>query len=237
MCTILGYKGRQLSYQQIEKGLQTTTSRGPDDQRILQFEDVTLGFQRLSIMGLTPEGMQPFTRNGSALVCNGEIYGFRKIKDHLIQNGIEFTSESDCEILLPLYEEKGCDMFKELDAEFALVLYDAKSNQLIAARDPIGIRPLYYGYDKNGDIIFASEPKMLVKMVDSIYPFPVGHYYKDKQFICYRDMTQTKEIVDDDLETICQNIHDYLIKGVNKRLDADAPVGFLLSGGLDSSLV
>lgn len=237
MCTIMGYQGKLISLQQFEKGFQETKSRGPDAQKIIQFKDVTLGFQRLSIMGLTDEGMQPFEQNGNKLVCNGEIYGFRKIKEDLIQKGYTFKSDSDCEILLPLFEEKGLEMFKELDAEYACILYDSKSDSLIAARDPIGIRPLYYGYDSNNQIVFASEPKNIVGLVKTIYPFPCGHYYYKGEFICYRDMTQTKEIIQDDLETVCKNIHDLLIKGVDKRLDADSPVGFLLSGGLDSSLV
>ena len=75
-------------------------------------------------------------------------------------------------------------MFKELDGEFALIIYEENSKQLIAARDPIGIRPLFYGYDKDKQIIFASEAKNLVGLCDKIYPFPPGHYYKDGQFIC-----------------------------------------------------
>ncbi|MCR4657227.1 MAG: asparagine synthase B [Lachnospiraceae bacterium] len=196
-----------------------------------------LGFNRLSIMGLTPSGMQPFHSGDDYISCNGEIYGFRSIKDDLIKKGYSFESDSDCEILLPLYREYGTDMFKMLDAEFALILYDGESGKLIAARDPIGIRPLYYGYDSSGSVIFASEPKNLTGMVDRIMPFPPGHYYKDGEFFCYRDITCVKEVVRDDLETVCKNIHDKLIEGVRKRLDSDSKVGFLLSGGLDSSLV
>ena len=90
MCTIMGYQGKLISLQQFEKGFQETKSRGPDAQKIIQFKDVTLGFQRLSIMGLTDEGMQPFEHNGNKLVCNGEIYGCRKIKEDLIQKGYTF---------------------------------------------------------------------------------------------------------------------------------------------------
>ena len=124
-----------------------------------------------------------------------------------------------------------------LDAEFALILYDANTKEMIAARDPIGIRPLYYGYDSNGKIIFASEPKNLISLTDKIYPFPPGHYYKNGEFVCYNDVTKVNTIINDSLDTICKNIHDKLVKGVEKRLDADAKIGFLLSGGLDSSLV
>jgi asparagine synthase (glutamine-hydrolysing) len=128
-------------------------------------------------------------------------------------------------------------MFRWLDAEFALVLYDAKTDSYIAARDPIGIRPLYYGYDREGTIVFASEPKNLVSLVDKIYPFPPGHYYKDGKFVCYRDLSDVREYSHDSMDAIAKNIRTKLVKGVEKRLDSDAPVGFLLSGGLDSSLV
>ena len=98
-------------------------------------------------MGLTPFGMQPFALGSSYLVCNGEIYGFEKIKKELSAK-YTFQSDSDCEILLPLYREYGTDMFSMLDAEFACILYDGDTQTYIAARDSIGIRPLYYGYDE-----------------------------------------------------------------------------------------
>lgn len=148
-----------------------------------------------------------------------------------------FTSESDCEVLLPMYEKYGVGMFAKLDAEFACILYDGRQKKFIAARDPIGIRPLYYGYDGNGTILFASEPKNLVGLTDKILPFPPGHYYCDGKFFCYCDIAAVDHVLPDDLETVCANIHDKLVAGVKKRLVADAKVGFLLSGGLDSSLV
>ena len=181
--------------------------------------------------------MQPFELNGNYAVCNGEIYGFRKIKEGLITKGYSFRSDSDCEILLPMYKEYGTEMFKMLDAEYACIIYDGKKGEFIAARDPIGIRPLYYGYTDDGAVVFASEAKNLTDACKKIMPFPPGHYYKDGEFICYNDITKVDKVVYDDLETVCSNIHDKLVAGVEKRLDADAKVGFLLSGGLDSSLV
>ena len=203
--------------------------------RMLPLNPGFLGFHRLSIMGLDERGMQPFARSSRAVVCNGEIYGFRKIKKELEAKGYRFAGDSDCELLLPLYEEYGTDMFARLDAEFALILYDGES--LIAARDPIGIRPLYYGYLSDGKIIFASEAKNLVGLCEKILPFPPGHYYRDGEFICYRNISKPDSVCHDDLETACGKIREKLTAGIEKRLDADAPVGFLLSGGLDSSLV
>ena len=164
------------------------------------------------------------------MVCNGEIYGFEALKRELLAKGYSFRSESDCEVLLPLYREHGTDMFRMLDAEFALILYDAQKQSFIAARDPIGIRPLYYGYDDAGAIVFASEPKNLVGICGKIMPFPPGHYYADGKFVCYRDITAVKEVCRDDVDTVCANIHKKLVAGIKKRLVADAKVGFLLSG-------
>ena len=236
MCSIMGYCDCCAAFSDFEEGFKKTVSRGPDDSRIIDTGKGLLGFHRLAIMGLTPDGMQPFELDGSYVVCNGEIYGYEKIKEELAKK-YTFKSGSDCEILLPLYREYGVDMFKMLDAEFALIIYDGEEKKYIAARDPIGIRPLYYGYDKKGVIMFASEAKNLVGMCKHVMPFPPGHYYKDGKFVQYCDIAAVDEVCHDDLETVCKNIREKLIAGVDKRLVADAKVGFLLSGGLDSSLV
>ena len=236
MCSIMGYCSRSAAFDAFMEGFSRTKSRGPDDSRIVETGEGLLGFHRLSIMGLTPSGMQPFKLGESYVVCNGEIYGFKKLKEELSEK-YTFKSESDCEILLPLYQEYGTAMFAMLDAEFACIIYDGDAGEFIAARDPIGIRPLYYGYDKEGAVIFASEAKNLAGLTDKIMPFPPGHYYKGGRFICYRDIAKVDTVCFDDLETVCKNIRNKLIAGVEKRLTADVQVGFLLSGGLDSSLV
>ena len=125
MCSIMGVSGKGVSYAAFKKGFDRTISRGPDRTRVVEGEFGILGFHRLAIMGLTDEGMQPFSLGENYLVCNGEIYGFRKLKEELAKT-YTFRSGSDCEILLPMYEEYGLDMFRRLDAEFALLLYDAK---------------------------------------------------------------------------------------------------------------
>lgn len=237
MCAIIGFTTKKIEKAALMAEFEKTIKRGPDMSRVIETKGGWLGFHRLAIMGLSEAGMQPFTRDGSVVVCNGELYGFRTLKKQLIEKGYTFVSESDCELLLPLYSEYGTDMFAMLDAEYALILYDAASDSVIAARDPIGIRPLFYGYTEDGAIAFASEAKSLTGSCHGIMPFPPGHYYKDGKFICYRDMTAVKAYSTDDLETTCKKIHDKLVKGIEKRLDADAPLGFLLSGGLDSSLV
>ena len=236
MCTIMGFT-RAMEAEELRPYLERTRSRGPDDERIEAVGPGTLCFQRLAIMGLHPEGMQPFHLGGDACVCNGEVYLFRPLKKELEAKGYTFQSGSDCEILLPLYREYGLDMFARLDAEFALVLYDGQRGEFIAARDPIGIRPLFYGYDRAGAIVFASEAKNLVGLCEKITPFPPGHYYAAGKFTRFADLTTVERYVDGELDELCAGIREKLILAVDKRLDADAPLGFLLSGGLDSSLV
>ena len=236
MCSIMGYCAEDADHALFKECFDKTLSRGPDDSRIVDTGKGLLGFHRLAIMGLQPEGMQPFQLGHSYVVCNGEIYGFERIRAALQEKGYTFESGSDCEILLPLYKEYGVEMFRMLDAEFALILYDGDTESYIAARDPIGIRPLYYGYDAAGAIVFASEPKNLVGLCGKIMPFPPGQYYKDGKFVCYRDITAVRKVCRDDIETVCTSIREKLIAGIRKRLVSDAKVGFLLSGGLDSSL-
>ena len=270
MCSILGFCGKDADEQMLRIALSRTVSRGPDAGSLLHTGNGYLGFNRLSIMGLSDAGMQPFLLKGQntfsvtaletakgkmkdteavlysarmepetdlALVCNGEIYGFRGCKEELLKKGYTFGSDSDCEILPALYREYGTEMFEKLDAEFALILYDRKADTYIAARDPIGIRPLYYCVTEKGSYVFASEPKNLTGFGSKIKPFPPGHFFKDGSFTCYRDPSGVEGYHFEDEEETVRGIRDRLIRGVEKRLDSDTPVGFLLSGGLDSSLV
>ena len=237
MCSIMGWCSSAADQKLFEKGFYRTKSRGPDYSRIVDTGKGLLGFHRLSIMGLTPSGMQPFALDGNYVVCNGELYGFKTERERLVQKGYTFRSDSDCEIILPMYREYGVGMFSMLDAEFAMVLCDGKTGETVAARDPIGIRPLYYGYDGRGGILFASEAKNLVGLAEKILPFPPGHYYRNGEFFCYCDIASVGAVCYDTLEAACGKIREKLITGVKKRLVADAKVGFLLSGGLDSSLV
>ena len=237
MCAIFGYCAPGISPDALRSYFYRTESRGPDAARMVEVPGGVLGFHRLAIMGLCETGMQPFFLDGDCVVCNGELYGFREEKKRLEKKGYSFRGDSDCELLLPLYREWGCEMFSHLDAEFALVLYDAEKKEFIAARDPIGIRPLYFGKTATGVTVFASEPKNLIGLCETVRPFPPGHYWRRGEFIPYRDMTKVSHIITDPIDTVCRNIREKLIAGVEKRLDADAPIGFLLSGGLDSSLV
>lgn len=232
----MAYCRKDAPRDKFEDGFSRTVSRGPDDSRIIETGGGLMGFHRLAIMGLTPEGMQPFSLGDDRIVCNGEIYGFEKFRKRL-EDRYAFASDSDCEVLLPLFREYGTDMFAMLDAEFALVIYDAERDRFVAARDPIGIRPLFYGYDKDGAMIYASEAINLVGLTDRIIPFPPGCYHDGEKFVRYRDIAEVEKVSTDGVEEACAKLREKLIAGIEKRLVADAKVGFLLSGGLDSSLV
>ena len=237
MCSFMVYTKNDIEEKDFLECFEKIGYRGPDMART-DFTNGMWGFHRLAIMGLNEKGMQPFYFKGNRVVCNGEIYGFRTLKKSLENEGYKFNSDSDCEILLPMYEKYKEKMFEKLDAEFACVIYDADLNDYIAARDPIGIRPLFYGYSKVSDsIMFASEAKALVDSCNKILPFPPGSYYKNGKFIKYYDATKYTRYNDEKLDVIAKNIHDKLEKAVLKRIDSDAPIGYLLSGGLDSSLV
>ena len=236
MCSIMGFTSQSYSEEEIRVWFDRTKSRGPDMSRIEKAGEGVLCFHRLAIMGLHEEGMQPFHLDGDMCVCNGELYLFRPLKAELAKD-YTFISDSDCEIILPLYHKYGTDMFRMLDAEFAMIIYDSRKNEFIAARDPIGIRPLFYGTAPDGSMVFASEAKNLVGLCREIIPFPPGYYYADGKFVRYADLTTTEYYQSGSIDAICEGIRERLILGVDKRLDADAPLGFLLSGGLDSSLV
>lgn len=238
MCGFLVVGSQEFSLNDFESALSKLYDRGPDQSEATYAFHQTWGFNRLSIMDLSSRGMQPFSYLDCMIVCNGEIYNYPSLKENLYDDYI-CHSGSDCEVLLPLYKKYGIDVLcRILDGEFAFVLYDDCSKQLMAARDPMGIRPMFYGFTKNEHkICFASEAKALVSLCDDIMPFPPGHYYLNDSFVCYNNLSDVKNINTDQLDTIAYQLRTKLEKAVEKRLQSDAPVGFLLSGGLDSSLV
>ncbi len=211
--------------------------RGPDDHQLVAFPKGLIGFHRLAIMDLSDHGRQPFQSSlSNMLVCNGEIYNYSELKfscsDH------KFISTSDCEVLLPLYEKWGLKkMVESLDAEYALVIWDQELGTLVAARDPMGIRPLFYGKTKSGSMAFASEVKALLDFCDEITPFPPGHFFDGENFYSYLDLGTVEKFHELSTPDILKGINSRLVSAVEKRLQSDAEVGFLLSGGLDSSLV
>ena len=221
----------------FSKDFQKLKHRGPDDHQIVPFPKGLIGFHRLAIMDLSDHGRQPFNSNSSnLLVCNGEIYNYPELKDKCFNH--TFTSHSDCEVLLPLYEQWGLKkMVESLDGEFAFVIWDNQLGNLVAARDPMGIRPLFYGKTVDGGVAFASEVKGLLNFCENILPFPPGHYFDGYEFHSYLDLGHVDQFLKIPNDDILKGINSRLVKGVEKRLQSDAEVGFLLSGGLDSSLV
>lgn len=226
-----------ISVRAVSNGVNSKISyRGPDITLVKSGSGYNFIFHRLAIIDTTQNGNQPFEDESYLLVCNGEIFNYKQIrKDNFEYN---YSSHSDCEVILPLlYKKSLYDLCNILDGEFAFVALDKNTNKLIASRDPMGIRPLFYGYDKNNQIAFASEMKDLIDFCDKVIPFPPGYYYDGSEFKVYRDLYNIKGGKYTDMEEVLYGIKNLLTTSVIKRLDADVPVGFLLSGGLDSSLV
>jgi asparagine synthase (glutamine-hydrolysing) len=215
------------------------THRGPDDAELFDDNKVLFGFHRLAIMDTSAKGNQPFHVGDWTLMCNGEIYNFEILREFLKKKGYEFTSDSDCEVLLPLFLEVGVDAgMRMLDAEFACVFANSETGEIFAGRDPFGIRPMFYGFEnETGAICFASEGKGLINFCRDVQPFPIGSYYKNGEFVRYNDVGNVSMMVEAEDEELAATIREKLETAVIKRLHADAPLGFLLSGGLDSSLV
>lgn len=242
MCGLFGSLGNAQKFPEFDDYFARLRHRGPDDTQVIQPNgEVTLAFHRLAIMDTTHAGDQPFhnKEHDVWVLCNGEVYNYPALYDQY-KKSYDFHSHSDCEPLVPMYLALGiAETAKQLDAEFAMIVWDGKKKKLLAARDPIGIRPLFYGFSKtDGKIMFASEVKVLEAMCKEVQAFPPGHYYDgDGNFVSYRQITEVKKFHADSEAVVLKNIREKLIEGVRKRLVADVPVGYLLSGGLDSSLV
>ena len=235
MCGFVFSNDKKLSEKVFKSALKSILHRGPDDVELVKTKNAWLGFSRLAIMDLTHAGDQPFVSEKTYYMCNGEIYNYLGLKREL---DFDYKSQSDCEVLIPLFEKFGMPgLLKKLDGEFAFVIYNEKTGDVLAARDPMGIRPLFYGETVGGKIAFASEVKALKGFCEHIKPLKPGHYYQNGEVHCYLDLSEAQKFNHHDLEDISKNIKELLSSAVKKRLNSDAPVGFLLSGGLDSSLV
>ncbi len=236
MCGFLFSSDPKIDQITFKKALDTIKHRGPDSTKTKFTDQYMMGFQRLAIMDLTHEGDQPFSHGDWTVVCNGEIYNYPQIKE--TYSDFPYVSHSDCEVLIPLIIHEGIEkLVDSVDAEFAMLAVNSKTGEIIAARDPIGIRPLFYGFTKTKKIAFASEVKALQSFCTGILPFPPGHYFKDGKFVEYIDLAHVSKFSKEGLKEIGKNIREKLEAAVIKRLQSDAPIGFLLSGGLDSSLV
>ncbi|NCF63023.1 MAG: asparagine synthase B [Gammaproteobacteria bacterium] len=212
--------------------------RGPDWSGIYTADNAVLAHERLSIVDVNT-GAQPIMSESGrqALAVNGEIYNHQDIRDRF-EGRYAFRTHSDCEVILPLYLEKGADFLEELSGMYAFCLYDEDQDFWMMARDPIGIIPLYYGHDEHGQLFVASEMKALMEVCNQVNEFPPGHYWcsglEDPRQWYQRDWTDYASVANavTDREALRQALEDAVVS----HLMTDVPYGVLLSGGLDSSI-
>jgi len=213
--------------------------RGPDWSGIHVCEGAVLAHERLAIVDVNTGAQPLLSPDGKqSLAVNGEIYNHKALRKTLKQP-FAFATESDCEVILPLYLEKGSNFLNDLQGMFAFVLYDETNARYLIARDPIGIIPLYYGFDDEHQLFVASEMKALVDVCTIVMEFPPGHYWSsdDDQPKPYyqRDWQEFSAV--EHAETDIKAINTALEKSVISHLMTDVPYGVLLSGGLDSSII
>ncbi len=250
MCSILGILDiksdiAELRKQAIEQS-KKQRHRGPDWSGVYQGEAAVLVHERLAIVDVN-NGAQPLYSpdRKQVLAVNGEIYNHKELAQQT--TGYAFQTRSDCEVILALYREKGIRLLDDLNGMFAFILYDEEQQSYLIARDPIGIIPLYTGYDKQGNFYVASEMKALTGICESVQTFPPGHYLwsKDAEEEAFKQQAikpyyrrNWKEY-----EAVSQNsasvkaVREGLTAAIKRHLMTDVPYGVLLSGGLDSSIV
>ncbi|MCG9691885.1 MULTISPECIES: asparagine synthase B [Vibrio] len=212
--------------------------RGPDWSGIYASDKAILAHERLAIVGLN-SGAQPLYSQDKKhiLAVNGEIYNHKELRARY-EDKYQFQTDSDCEVILALYQEMGADLLEELNGIFAFVLYDEEKDEYLVGRDHIGIIPLYQGYDEHGNYYVASEMKALVPVCKTISEFPPGSFYSSKdaepQRYYVRDWNEYAAVQGN--STSKEDLTEALEAAVKRQLMTDVPYGVLLSGGLDSSI-
>ncbi|MDA9596783.1 asparagine synthase B [Flavobacteriaceae bacterium] len=212
--------------------------RGPDWSGIYKSKNAILGHERLAIVD-PASGKQPLYNHDQSIVlaANGEIYNHLELRKKY-QDKYNFKTESDCEIILALYQEKGVDFVDDLNGIFAFAIYDSNKDSYFIARDHMGIIPLYMGWDKDGTFYVASELKALEGVCAKIELFPPGHYWQSGDEAptqwYKRNWVDFEEVKNN--PTSVEDLHDALSDAVHRQLMSDVPYGVLLSGGLDSSI-
>ncbi len=243
MCSIFGI----FELQHEVKGLRKTAlaqsrlmrHRGPDWSGIYTHEKAILAHERLAIVDVNTGAQPLYSEDGKqVLAVNGEIYNHRELREQLEQP-YNFATESDCEVILPLYLEQGAAFLHRLRGMYAFALYDETRDRYLVARDPIGIMPLYYGYDGEGQFYVASEMKGLMAVCTTVKEFPPGHYWDSLEGGLkawyqrpWADFNAVK-----DAGASHAAIREALEDSVTGHLMSDVPYGVLLSGGLDSSII
>ena len=243
MCGIVAIlnvkKQTQELRQKALKMSQKIRHRGPDWSGIYCGGSAILAHERLSIVDPESGGQPLYSPDRKqVLAVNGEIYNHQEIRRRYAGK-YEFQTGSDCEVILALYREKGIDFLEDLNGIFAFVLYDEERDEFLIARDPIGVIPLYIGYDSDGTVYVASELKALEGQCERYEPFLPGHYYwsvsPGMKWYYRRDWMQYDAVKDNPASV--DAIRDGLTAAVKRQLMSDVPYGVLLSGGLDSSVI
>ena len=243
MCGIVSiFNVKEQTHQLREKALkmsQKIRHRGPDWSGIYCGGSAILAHERLSIVDPESGGQPLYSPDKKqVLAVNGEIYNHQEIR-RLYAGNYEFQTGSDCEVILALYRDKGINFLEDLSGIFAFALYDEEKDDFLIARDPIGVIPLYIGYDADGTVYVASELKALEGQCERYEPFLPGHYYWSgdpgmKRY--YKRDWFSYDAVKDNQASV-PAIHDALTAAVKRQLMSDVPYGVLLSGGLDSSVI
>ena len=243
MCGIVGiFNIKQQTHELRDKALrmsQKIRHRGPDWSGIYCGGSAILAHERLSIVDPESGGQPLYSPDRKqVLAVNGEIYNHQEIRRRYVGQ-YEFQTGSDCEVILALYKDKGVDFLEDLSGIFAFALYDEERDEFLIARDPIGVIPLYIGYDSDGTVYVASELKALEGPCERYEPFLPGHYYWSKEpgmkRYYKRDWFDYNAVKDN--EASVDAIRNALKASVKQQLMSDVPYGVLLSGGLDSSVI
>lgn len=243
MCGIVGVFDLKTSAEslrpQILQMSRKIRHRGPDWSGIYCGKNAILAHERLSIVDPQSGGQPLLSKDGKlALAVNGEIYNHREIRAQLAGE-YEFLTGSDCEVILALYRKKGINFLEDLNGIFAFALYDSENDSWLIARDPVGVIPLYIGWDNEGRLYAASELKALEGVCSSIKPFLPGHYWysREGQITRWykRDWTEYEAVKNN--TTDITDLRSALEDAVKRQLMSDVPYGVLLSGGLDSSII
>ena len=243
MCGIVAIYNNQIKFDKdmrskCLKMSKKVRHRGPDWSGIYSSDNAILAHERLSIVDIK-SGRQPLFSNDENIILtvNGEIYNHLDFRNSS-EIDYKYQTNSDCEVIIPLFKEYGKDLLNHLNGIFSFFLYDKLENAFFVARDPIGVIPLYMGKDKNGTSYFSSEMKSLVGKCQNIKEFPPGHYMtnNDIQPIKYYKKNWMKF---DNIKNYNskKDLNHSLEKAVKRQLMSDVPFGVLLSGGLDSSII
>ncbi|MFC7061079.1 asparagine synthase (glutamine-hydrolyzing) [Halobacillus seohaensis] len=261
----MGHSANQDDVRSFEESNELIKHRGPDEEGYYHDDYISLGFRRLSIIDID-SGNQPFHFEDDRfwMVFNGEIYNYVELREQLMEKGYQFQTESDTEVIAVLFQDLGVDAFEELRGMFSILIWDKQEKDLYGARDPFGIKPLYYSESEEGSIRFASEKKSLSHMNEKVStlalqhylsyqfaPEPLtltkgvhkvepGHYFVKKlneplQMERYFHATFNPVLTNEDRQV--KQIQDVMYDSVGIHMRSDVPVGSFLSGGIDSSLI